>query len=130
LAAASFLETTNLSGLGLSTDRVYGHLTDLETKDISSSADLNAQPISTSGLKIMSDVMDGSYRMLDGIGRLWQRTTDMDIETAKTLKLRPEGPLSKFMNAKSVDELKIGEVTELLADYKRLAAILKQSNII
>jgi hypothetical protein len=30
---------------------------------------------------------------------------------------------------KSVDELKIGEITELLADYKRLAAIIKQANL-
>ncbi|CAO3696186.1 unnamed protein product [Umbelopsis ramanniana] len=40
-----------------------------------------------------------------------------------------EGPLQKFLDMKSVEEMKIGEVAELLADYKRLAAILKQSQL-
>lgn len=40
-----------------------------------------------------------------------------------------EGPISKFLEMKSVDELKVGEITELLADYKRLAAIIKQANL-
>jgi len=40
-----------------------------------------------------------------------------------------EGPLQKFLEMKSVEEMKIGEVAELLADYKRLAAILKQSQL-
>ncbi|KAI8581261.1 hypothetical protein K450DRAFT_233903 [Umbelopsis ramanniana AG] len=40
-----------------------------------------------------------------------------------------EGPLPKFLEMKSVEEMKIGEVAELLADYKRLAAIIKQSQL-
>ncbi|KAI9286358.1 hypothetical protein BC943DRAFT_351671 [Umbelopsis sp. AD052] len=40
-----------------------------------------------------------------------------------------EGPLQKFLEMKSVEEMKIGEVAELLADYKRLAAIIKQSQL-
>lgn len=41
-----------------------------------------------------------------------------------------EAPIQKFLDMKSVDALTIGEVGELLADYKRLAAILKQSNVL
>ncbi|KAL0076870.1 hypothetical protein J3Q64DRAFT_1647115 [Phycomyces blakesleeanus] len=119
MAAVSFLETTNLVGLGLSADRVYSHVTDLNgSGDSSISAASHARSAaSAGGLKIMSDVVDSSYRVLDGIGRLWQRTTDSE-----------KGPLKKFLEVKSVDDLKIGEVAELLADYKRLAAILKQAN--
>jgi hypothetical protein len=40
-----------------------------------------------------------------------------------------EGPMQKFLEMRSVEEMKIGEVAELLADYKRLAAILKQSQL-
>jgi hypothetical protein len=43
---------------------------------------------------------------------------------------RGEAPIQKFLDMKSVDALTIGEVGELLADYKRLAAILKQSNVL
>jgi hypothetical protein len=37
--------------------------------------------------------------------------------------------MQKFLQVKSVDELKIGDVKELLADYKRLAAIMKQAGL-
>lgn len=40
-----------------------------------------------------------------------------------------EGPIQKFLDMRSVEELKIGEVAELLADYKRLAAIIKQAEL-
>ncbi|KAI9008875.1 hypothetical protein CLU79DRAFT_711374 [Phycomyces nitens] len=127
MAAVSFLETTNLVGLGLSADRVYSHVTDLNgSGDSSLAAATHARPAaSAGGLKIMSDVVDSSYRVLDGIGRLWQRTAESE-PLANPKQLKP--PPLKFLEVKSVDELKIGEVAELLADYKRLAAILKQAN--
>lgn len=40
-----------------------------------------------------------------------------------------DGPIQKFLEMKSVEEIRIGEVAELLADYKRLAAIIKQSQL-
>lgn len=173
------------------------------------------------GLKLMSDMVDSSYKMFDGLGRLWQRdagkpptkagltpTTDTTAATAasrgrastvteselkdmpsngsggirgalspssssstdggggggggatRTLSRRPdalhallqapsqlihsvgnprgqqqqsinkaEGPMQKFLDKKSVEDLKIGEVAELLADYKRLAAMMKQAGL-
>ncbi|KAI8890516.1 hypothetical protein K501DRAFT_168348 [Backusella circina FSU 941] len=117
MAAVSFLEVTNLVGLGLSADRVFSHITDLNATKVTT------PPNSSSSLKIVSDVMDSSYRVFDGIGKLWQRGgKDED-------KLSGEGPMAKFLQVKSVDELKIGDVKELLADYKRLAAIMKQAGL-
>lgn len=166
----------------------------------------------TAGLKLMSDMVDSSYKMFDGLGRLWQRdagkppskaglstTTDAtaasrgrastvteselkdmpsngsssgirgalspssssstdDGGASRTLSRRPdalhallqapsqlihsvgnprgqqsinkgEGPMQKFLDKKSVEDLKIGEVAELLADYKRLAAMMKQAGL-
>ncbi|KAI9494754.1 hypothetical protein BDB00DRAFT_816923 [Zychaea mexicana] len=210
MAAISFLETTNLVGLGLSADKVLSNVTDFNAPVVPSKP--NSLPPSPQqhqqraselgapgGLKIMSDVMDSSYRMFDGIGRLWQRDgakgpaplssststssgsmmdqvinrvratsineselKDMPSGSApkeepkdSRIRSRPDaafhallqapsqfihsvnnprtntvdGPLQKFLDKKSVDELKIGEVAELLADYKRLAAIIKQANL-
>ncbi|KAG2234131.1 hypothetical protein INT48_000308, partial [Thamnidium elegans] len=166
MASVSFLETTNLVGLGLSADRVY---------------------------RIVSDVVDGSYKVFDGIGKFWQRNTQ-ELENSKTVTglvnrvrkvsdaaqpmikeglselkemtttstttkpssihsdsttsslpsfmegrnnrtiknktpLMVDGPISKFLDMKSVDELTIGDVTVLLADYKRLSAIIKQAGL-
>ncbi|KAG0187617.1 hypothetical protein DFQ28_006061 [Apophysomyces sp. BC1034] len=234
MAAVSFLETTNFAGLGLSADRV--HLTELNVSEeakIRASSGLRQNPMS--GLKLMSEVMDSSYRVFDGIGRLWQRNTDGEgslapgSKTAKpssnqgkhssmmeemigkvrlvseSVKKEPselketinnqqrknsassgstgitwenavpsfmesrvaslrqptsrtdtfhallqapsnfiqsvtprstphpadkDGPIQKFLDMKSVDDLTIGDVTQLLADYKRLAAILKQSGAV
>lgn len=165
----------------------------------------------TAGLKLMSDMVDSSYKMFDGLGRLWQRdagkppskagiTTSTDSTAAgrgrastvteselkdmpsngnnsirgalspssssstdgggstRTISRRPdalhallqapsqlihsvgnargqqsidkaEGPMQKFLDKKSVEDLKIGEVAELLADYKRLAAMMKQAGL-
>lgn len=166
----------------------------------------------TAGLKLMSDMVDSSYKMFDGLGRLWQRdagkppskaglstTTDATAASrgrastvteselkdmpsngsssgirgalspssssstdgggaSRTLSRRPdalhallqapsqlihsvgnprgqpsinkgEGPMQKFLDKKSVEDLKIGEVAELLADYKRLAAMMKQAGL-
>ncbi|KAI9251501.1 hypothetical protein BDA99DRAFT_522029 [Phascolomyces articulosus] len=215
MAAVSFLETTNLVGLGLSADKVLSHVTDFNTPAVPPKP--NSLPPSPQqhqqqqrhldggGLKLMSDVMDSSYRMFDGIGKLWQRDggvsggsgkggpvplsnstssssgsmmdqvinrvratsateselKDMPsgsipkeaikesrsrsrpdaafhallqapsqfIHSVNNPKNNVDGPLQKFLDKKSVDELKIGEVAELLADYKRLAAIIKQANL-
>lgn len=198
MAAVSFLETTNLVGLGLSADRVFSHVTDLNaTKviaDTTTTTTPSRQPPQQApnpGLKIVSDVVDSSYRVFDGLGKFWQRNTQelehnktvsglveqvkgrvkkasdttlpkselKEISTTSTAssvsslpsfmedrtnnrakKQQPpssfssslpngEGPINKFLEMKSVDELKIGEITELLADYKRLAAIIKQANL-
>ncbi|CAO3703985.1 unnamed protein product [Rhizopus stolonifer] len=114
MAAVSFLESANLVGLGLSADKVISHVEDLaNTKK-------NAKT-SPGGLKLVNDVVDSSYKVIfDSIGKLWQRNT---VEKAQN------GPITKFLEMKSVEELKIGEVTELLADYKRLAAIIKQAGL-
>ncbi|KAI8097512.1 uncharacterized protein BX664DRAFT_326584 [Halteromyces radiatus] len=259
LAAVSFLETTNLVGLGLSADKVHSNVIDLNaiapTEMVSDPSNQQGSSSSSSaggtGLKLVSDVMDSSYRVFDGIGRFWQQrngtdndnltvsatmtssapTTAQVIDTnnkrhhsfsslspselkdmatsviglSKSKKeesgttthreginwenavpgfleqrkasLKPsiststssstssrndsfqsllqapaqfiqsvqqkssrqtqhqhqqpyDGPLQKFLTMKSVDELTIGEIPELLADYKRLAAILKQSNLL
>ncbi|KAI7886938.1 hypothetical protein K492DRAFT_121822 [Lichtheimia hyalospora FSU 10163] len=112
MAAVSFLETTNLVGLGLSADKVLSHVTDLNS----------SKEMSGPGLKLMSDMVDSSYKMFDGLGRLWQRD-------AGKPQSKGEGPMQKFLDKKSVEDLKIGEVAELLADYKRLAAMMKQAGL-
>ncbi|KAI9258488.1 hypothetical protein BY458DRAFT_518027 [Sporodiniella umbellata] len=114
-AAVSFLETVNLVGLGLSADRVISHAEDLaNTKKALKSS-------TPSGLKLVNDVVDSSYKVIfDSVGKLWQR---------RPIEKTQDGPIVKFLEMKSVDELKIGEVTELLADYKRLAAIIKQAGL-
>ncbi|CAO3644168.1 unnamed protein product [Mucor hiemalis] len=191
MAAVSFLETTNLVGLGLSADRVYSHITDLNATKLIQSKQQQQQQPNNSGLRIVSDVVDSSYRVFDGIGKFWQRNTqelenskamsglvnrvrkvsdaaqpmlkeglselkEMTITTpstttsgkissdlpsfmesrshrANSLKIKQSegggGPIEKFLEMKSVEELTIGEVTMLLADYKRLAAIIKQANL-
>ncbi|GAN06236.1 hypothetical protein MAM1_0116d05716 [Mucor ambiguus] len=195
MAAVSFLETTNLVGLGLSADRVFSHVIDLnatkviETTTTASKQQQQQQPQQQTpnpGLKIVSDVVDSSYRVFDGLGKFWQRNTQelenktvsglvdqvkgrvrkasdatvpkselkeiSTTSTATSVSSLPsfmedrtnnrvkkqhsppslpngEGPINKFLAMKSVDELKIGEITELLADYKRLAAIIKQANL-
>ena len=45
------------------------------------------------GLKLMSDVMDSSYRMFDGIGKLWQRDGSISSGGGKGGVL-PPAPLS------------------------------------
>lgn len=114
MAAVSFLESANLVGLGLSADKVISHVEDLaNTKKNTKS--------SPGGLKLVNEVVDSSYKVIfDSIGKLWQRNTVEKVQN---------GPITKFLEMKSVEELKIGEVTELLADYKRLAAIIKQAGL-
>ncbi|KAI9362877.1 hypothetical protein BD770DRAFT_381998 [Pilaira anomala] len=183
MASVSFLETTNLVGLGLSADRVYSHITDLNATKL-------IEPSKQSGLRIVSDVVDGSYKVFDGIGKFWQRNTQ-ELENNKTvtglvnrvrkvsdaaqpmikeglselkeMTTKPssihsdsttsslpsfmegrnnhrnvktnsktpviDGPIMKFLETKSVEELTIGDVTVLLADYKRLSAIIKQAGL-
>ncbi|KAI9486415.1 MAG: hypothetical protein EXX96DRAFT_474563 [Benjaminiella poitrasii] len=130
MAAVSFLETTNLVGLGLSADKVFSHVTDLNAEhkvvepsiNKSISTKTNQPQTNNPGLKMVSDVFDG-------LGKFWQRNTQ-DLENNRTSSFNPtDGPIVKFLEMKSVDELKIGEVTELLADYKRLAAIIKQAGL-
>jgi hypothetical protein len=43
-----------------------------------------------SGLKIVSDVVDSSYRVFDGIGKFWQRNT-LELENHKVTNLVREG---------------------------------------
>ncbi|KAI8095380.1 hypothetical protein BDF21DRAFT_329131 [Thamnidium elegans] len=127
MASVSFLETTNLVGLGLSADRVYSHVTDLNATKLIEPVKQQQQQ-QQGGLRIVSDVVDGSYKVFDGIGKFWQRNTQ-ELENSKTTPLMVDGPISKFLDMKSVDELTIGDVTVLLADYKRLSAIIKQAGL-
>ncbi|ORE01409.1 hypothetical protein BCV72DRAFT_74384 [Rhizopus microsporus var. microsporus] len=122
MAAVSFLETANLVGLGLSADKVISHVADLQNSKTVTPASSAAKQ--SSGLKLMNDVVDSSYKaVFEGIGKLWQRNN-----SSNNIRYQ-DGPITKFLEMKSVDELKIGEVTELLADYKRLAAIIKQAGL-
>ena len=50
-------------------------------------------------------------------------TKDMQKGASPITKIQP--PNQRFMNASNAEDLKIGEVAELLSDYKRLAAALK-----
>lgn len=43
------------------------------------------------GLKIVSDVMDSSYKMFDGLGRLWQRGQPEAAATEKSSQISPSG---------------------------------------
>lgn len=59
------------------------------SKQKSHVTDLNAtkliEPVKQQGgLKIMSDVVDGSYRVFDGLGKFWQRNTQ-ELENNKTV---------------------------------------------
>ncbi|KAI9318223.1 hypothetical protein BX666DRAFT_1856701 [Dichotomocladium elegans] len=119
MAAVSFLETTNLVGLGLSAEKVLSHNPHLDKQD-----DSPPTPPKARGLKLMSEMVDNSYKMFDGLGRLWQRDTPKANNHGSM-----DGPIQKFLDIKSVDELKIGEVAELLADYKRMAAVMKQAGL-
>ncbi|KAI8343145.1 hypothetical protein BC941DRAFT_410535 [Chlamydoabsidia padenii] len=246
LAAVSFLETTNLVGLGLSVDKVHSNVTDLNALiPTPLPSNQSGQPATTTsssgaGMKLVSEVMDSSYRVFDGIGRFWQQRNNSDVDASTTTlapssqssststygnnskthhgispselkdmatsvmglakskkdlsppssqreashwdkaipgfleqrktSIKPsrsssttstssktdhfqaifqapsqfiqsvqqksnkhsshDAPIQKFMDIKTVDELTIGDVGELLADYKRLAAILKQSNVL
>ncbi|KAI8372146.1 hypothetical protein BD560DRAFT_369405 [Blakeslea trispora] len=186
MAAVSFLETTNLVGLGLSADKVISHVIDFnegKSEPFKKPIALQSNTANPSGLKLVSDVMDSSYRVFDGLGKFWQRNTHefeskssvlvgqvkgrvrkvsdaaaqpfkgglnelkemaekssilsnhdasslpSFMEDRKKVKSKDAAPIAKFLEMKSVDELKIGEVTELLADYKRLAAMIKQAGL-
>jgi hypothetical protein len=82
MAAVSFLETTNLVGLGLSADKVYSHITDLNATKLPTTKINQQQPMA--GLKIVSDVMDSSYKVFDGLGKFWQRNAQ-ELENNKTV---------------------------------------------
>lgn len=87
MAAVSFLETTNLVGLGLSADRVFSHITDLNATKLPTSTKTNQQhqqQQSIAGLRIVSDVMDSSYKVFDGLGKFWQRNAQ-ELESNKAV---------------------------------------------
>ena len=44
-------------------------------------------------------------------------------DTKKTQHIQP--PIERFMNMKNAEDLRVGEITELLRDYRRLAGALK-----
>ena len=56
-----------------------------------------------------------------------QAEADLDsMEALAQLKKAPP-PLQKFVDAKSAQELRIGDVEELLKEYQRLAALIKET---
>jgi hypothetical protein len=56
-----------------------------------------------------------------------QPEADLDaMETLAQLKKAPP-PLQKFVDARSAQELRIGDVEELLREYQRLAALLREA---
>jgi hypothetical protein len=121
MAAVSFLETTNLVGLGLSADRVYRYKVYKNWGKIkinifsSHVTDLNATKLiepakQQTGLKIVSDVVDGSYRVFDGLGKFWQRNTH-ELENNKTVsgivdRVRKVSDAAQPMIKEGLSELK------------------------
>ncbi|KAL1933956.1 hypothetical protein VTP01DRAFT_8046 [Rhizomucor pusillus] len=96
MAVVSFLETTNLVGLGLSADKVMSNVTDFKApatppKSDTSGTREGSSETQANGLKIVSDVMDSSYRMFDGLGRLWQRGQPEAAATEKSSQISPSG---------------------------------------
>jgi hypothetical protein len=56
-----------------------------------------------------------------------QPEADLDaMETLAQLKKAPP-PVQKFVDARSAQELRIGDVEELLKEYQRLAALLREA---
>lgn len=51
--------------------------------------------------------------------------TKQEVMNAQNSPIRALPPLQRYMDVASAEDLKIGEVTELLSDYKRLADTLK-----
>lgn len=121
MAAVSFLETTNLVGLGLSADRVFSHVTDLNaTKVIDTTTSKQQQPppapqqtTPNPGLKIVSDVVDSSYRVFDGLGKFWQRNTQ-ELENNKTvsgLVEQVKGRVRKASDAALTNKSELKEIS-------------------
>ena len=51
--------------------------------------------------------------------------TDKDVGHAQSSSIKALPPIQRYMDTVSAEDLKIGEVAELLNDYKRLASALK-----
>ncbi|RUS19908.1 hypothetical protein BC937DRAFT_86717 [Endogone sp. FLAS-F59071] len=104
LAAVSFLETTNLIGLGLSAEKVISDVTDLQsTVTTSTIAFESLRPVSIAnqarklsvgpdivdvasdiaggGLKVISGVVDSSYKMLGGLGSRFWGGSDLSLNS-------------------------------------------------
>ena len=56
-------------------------------------------------------------------------TGSFDIQES-TLKTRMQPALQKFLELPDAQDLKIGEITELLEDYKRLAKVIKDMQLV
>lgn len=52
-------------------------------------------------------------------------TTTKDVTDAQSSTIKALPPIQRYMDVASAEDLKIGEVAELLNDYKRLASALK-----
>ncbi|MBM6386979.1 MAG: hypothetical protein JSY10_23760 [Paenibacillus sp.] len=62
------------------------------------------------GLRIVSDVVDGSYKVFDGIGKFWQRNTQ-ELENSKTVtglvnRVRKVSDAAQPMIKEGLSELK------------------------
>lgn len=62
------------------------HITDLNATKVVEVNEITKAPQQqqSSGLKIVSDVVDSSYKVFDGIGKFWQRNTQ-ELENNKTM---------------------------------------------
>ncbi|KAG9651810.1 hypothetical protein KCU95_g7786, partial [Aureobasidium melanogenum] len=56
-----------------------------------------------------------------------QAETDLDALEALAQLKKATPPMQKFVDAKSASELRIGDVEELLRDYQRLAALIRET---
>ncbi|KAG9594926.1 hypothetical protein KCV04_g9514, partial [Aureobasidium melanogenum] len=56
-----------------------------------------------------------------------QAETDLDALEALAQLKKATPPIQKFVDAKSASELRIGDVEELLRDYQRLAALIRET---
>ena len=86
----------------------YSHITDLNaTKQIDPT---RQQQQNNSGLRIVSDVVDSSYRVFDGIGKFWQRNAQ-ELENSKAMtglvdRVRKVGDAAEPIIKERLSELK------------------------
>lgn len=91
----------------------YSHITDLNATRLIESK--QQQPNNNSGLRIVSDVVDSSYRVFDGIGKFWQRNTQ-ELENSKAMsglvnRVRKVSDAAQPMIKEGLSELKEMTIT-------------------
>lgn len=93
----------------------YSHITDLNATKLIEAKQQQQQPNNNSGLRIVSDVVDSSYRVFDGIGKFWQRNTQ-ELENSKAMsglvnRVRKVSDAAQPMIKEGLSELKEMTIT-------------------